>query len=150
MIPDAFTVLDALPRTSTDKIDYQALKLRRRPPKAAPFPFSMPLSLMRKLARFANAEGGSIKARVLRSGFWVGMSNAGINALNLVRSVVLARLLTPDMFGSHGTRAGRAARDRDLHAAGHLAGIDRTPAGFRRRARHCVHDAGDSRLACSR
>ncbi len=26
MIPDAFTVLDALPRTSTDKIDYQSLK----------------------------------------------------------------------------------------------------------------------------
>jgi amino acid adenylation domain-containing protein len=28
MIPDAFTVLPALPRTSTDKIDYQALKNR--------------------------------------------------------------------------------------------------------------------------
>ena len=26
MIPDAFTVLEALPRTSTDKIDYQKLK----------------------------------------------------------------------------------------------------------------------------
>jgi non-ribosomal peptide synthetase component E (peptide arylation enzyme) len=26
MIPDQFTVLDALPKTSTDKIDYQALK----------------------------------------------------------------------------------------------------------------------------
>ena len=26
MIPDAFTVLEALPRTSTDKIDYQSLK----------------------------------------------------------------------------------------------------------------------------
>ena len=26
MIPDIFTVVDALPRTSTDKIDYQALK----------------------------------------------------------------------------------------------------------------------------
>jgi acyl-coenzyme A synthetase/AMP-(fatty) acid ligase len=28
MIPDAFVVLDALPRTSTDKIDYQTLKAR--------------------------------------------------------------------------------------------------------------------------
>ncbi|MDH4064593.1 MAG: amino acid adenylation domain-containing protein [Acidobacteriota bacterium] len=28
MIPDTFTVLDALPRTSTDKTDYQALKAR--------------------------------------------------------------------------------------------------------------------------
>jgi acyl-CoA synthetase (AMP-forming)/AMP-acid ligase II len=26
MIPDAFTFLDVLPKTSTDKIDYQALK----------------------------------------------------------------------------------------------------------------------------
>ena len=26
MIPDGFTVLEALPRTSTDKIDYQSLK----------------------------------------------------------------------------------------------------------------------------
>jgi len=28
MIPDRFAVLDALPRTSTDKIDYQSLKSR--------------------------------------------------------------------------------------------------------------------------
>jgi acyl-coenzyme A synthetase/AMP-(fatty) acid ligase len=28
MIPDVFTVLDALPRTSTDKVDYQNLKSR--------------------------------------------------------------------------------------------------------------------------
>ena len=29
MSPDAFVVLDALPRTSTDKVDYQALRARR-------------------------------------------------------------------------------------------------------------------------
>jgi hypothetical protein len=28
MVPDTFTVVDALPRTSTDKADYQALKAR--------------------------------------------------------------------------------------------------------------------------
>jgi hypothetical protein len=28
MIPDSFGVLEALPRTSTDKIDYQALLTR--------------------------------------------------------------------------------------------------------------------------
>jgi lipopolysaccharide exporter len=57
---------------------------------------------LKRAARFAGGEGGSIKARVLRSGFWVGVSNVGLNALNMVRSVVLARLLTPDMFGLMG------------------------------------------------
>jgi O-antigen/teichoic acid export membrane protein len=57
---------------------------------------------LKRAARFASAEGGSVKARVLRSGFWVGLSNIGINALNMVRSVVLARLLSPDMFGLMG------------------------------------------------
>jgi O-antigen/teichoic acid export membrane protein len=58
--------------------------------------------LLKRAARFATADGGSLKARVLRSGFWVGIANFGSNALNLVRSVVLARLLTPDMFGLMG------------------------------------------------
>jgi O-antigen/teichoic acid export membrane protein len=57
---------------------------------------------LKRAARFASAEGGSVKARVLRSGFWVGLSNIGVNALNMVRSVVLARLLSPDMFGLMG------------------------------------------------
>jgi O-antigen/teichoic acid export membrane protein len=57
---------------------------------------------LKRAARFASAEGGSVKARVLRSGFWVGLSNIGLNALNMVRSVVLARLLSPDMFGLMG------------------------------------------------
>lgn len=57
---------------------------------------------LKKAARFAMGEGGSIKARVLRSGMWVGMSEAGLQVLGLVRSVVLARLLTPDIFGVMG------------------------------------------------
>lgn len=31
MIPDVFTILEALPRTSTDKVDLQALKIRAQP-----------------------------------------------------------------------------------------------------------------------
>src|SRR5688572_19894774 len=54
---------------------------------------------LKKLARFAFGEGGSVKSRVLRSGMWVGLSEVGLSVLGFVRSVVLARLLTPDIFG---------------------------------------------------
>jgi hypothetical protein len=37
----------------------------------------VPLELLKRAARFVNADGGSVKARVLRSGFWVGLSNVG-------------------------------------------------------------------------
>jgi O-antigen/teichoic acid export membrane protein len=62
----------------------------------------VPLELLKRAARFVNADGGSVKARVLRSGFWVGLSNIGLTLLNVVRSVALARLLTPEMFGLMG------------------------------------------------
>jgi len=57
---------------------------------------------LKKAARFAMGEGGSVKARVVRSGLWVGFSELGLSMLGLVRSVVLARLLTPDIFGLMG------------------------------------------------
>jgi O-antigen/teichoic acid export membrane protein len=62
----------------------------------------MPLALIRKLTRFATADGGSIKARVVRSGIWVGIAQAGVTILGALRSVVLARLLTAEMFGLMG------------------------------------------------
>lgn len=57
------------------------------------------LKSLKSAARFALAEGGSVKVRVLRSGMWVGLSEAVLAAVNLLRSVVLARLLTPEVFG---------------------------------------------------
>ena len=57
------------------------------------------LKSLKSAARFALAEGGSVKVRVLRSGMWVGLSAAVLAAINLLRSVVLARLLTPEVFG---------------------------------------------------
>jgi O-antigen/teichoic acid export membrane protein len=66
-------------------------------------------SVIRKLSNFAFAEDGSIKAKVLRSGIWVGASKVFLTLLSLVRSVVLARLLTPDAFGLMGL-AGIAIR----------------------------------------
>ncbi len=59
----------------------------------------MPIRGLKKLTRFAFAEGGSVKSRVLRSGMWAGLSEVGLSVLGMVRSVVLARLLTPDIFG---------------------------------------------------
>ncbi|MCG7906652.1 MAG: oligosaccharide flippase family protein, partial [Candidatus Thiodiazotropha taylori] len=66
-------------------------------------------SVIRKLSNFAFAEDGSIKAKVLRSGIWVGASKVFLTLLSLVRSVVLARLLSPDAFGLMGL-AGIAIR----------------------------------------
>ncbi|MCG8036999.1 MAG: oligosaccharide flippase family protein, partial [Candidatus Thiodiazotropha taylori] len=66
-------------------------------------------SVIRKLSSFAFAEDGSIKAKVLRSGIWVGASKVFLTLLSLVRSVVLARLLSPDAFGLMGL-AGIAIR----------------------------------------
>ena len=45
---------------------------------------------------------GSLVTRVVRSGMWVGVSNAGMNVLQTVRTIVLAWLLTPEMFGLMG------------------------------------------------
>jgi O-antigen/teichoic acid export membrane protein len=49
--------------------------------------------------RFLNAEDGSLRQKAIRSTIWVGLSTAGMTSLSLVKSVILARLLTPDHFG---------------------------------------------------
>ena len=59
----------------------------------------MPIQAFRKVLRFAHADGGSVGTRVFRSGIWVGLSEAVLAVLGVVRSVALARLLTPDVFG---------------------------------------------------
>lgn len=69
----------------------------------------MSFRIFRKLKRFAFAEDGSVKTRVVRSGMWVGASSVIGSLLNGVRSIVLARLLTPEMFGLMGL-AGIAIR----------------------------------------
>lgn len=60
------------------------------------------MQVLKRAARFAFGEGGTVKARVLRSGLWVGVSEIGMQTLNIVRSVALARLLTPEVFGLMG------------------------------------------------
>ncbi len=52
-----------------------------------------------RISGFLHGTGGSLKTQTLRSGFWVGISSAGNNILSFARSIVLARILAPDVFG---------------------------------------------------
>lgn len=62
----------------------------------------MPLKRLRKVFRFATADDGSVKTRVMRSGIWVGSAETTKAILNVGRSIVLARLLSPEAFGLMG------------------------------------------------
>lgn len=53
----------------------------------------------RKLFAFLGRADGSIQHKALRSGVWVGVSSIGIAVLTFARGVVLARLLSPEVFG---------------------------------------------------
>lgn len=57
---------------------------------------------LRKIYRFATSSEGSIKSRVLRSGLWVTLGESSVAVLSFVKSVILARLLAPEMFGLIG------------------------------------------------
>ena len=56
----------------------------------------------KRVVRFLGGADGSLTTRVVRSGIWVGVSNAALNVLQTVRTIVLAWLLTPEMFGLMG------------------------------------------------
>ena len=58
--------------------------------------------LRSRFARFAFADDGSVTTRVLRSGLWVGMGETFMTVLAVMKSVILARLLAPEMFGLMG------------------------------------------------
>lgn len=62
----------------------------------------MPFSFFRKVKGLALSDGGSLKSRVVRSGLWVGLSDALLAVLGFIRSVILARLLSPEIFGLMG------------------------------------------------
>lgn len=62
----------------------------------------MPLNVLRKILRFAAADEGSVKTRVVRSGMWVAFAETTIALLGVGRSIILARLLSPEVFGLMG------------------------------------------------
>ena len=49
-----------------------------------------------------NSTEGSIKHKVLRSGLWLGLGSMLLRLLELFRSIILARLLLPEVFGLMG------------------------------------------------
>lgn len=49
--------------------------------------------------RFLRGGDDGIKRRTVRAGLWVGITSVVWNIVSLLRSVVLARLLTPEIFG---------------------------------------------------
>lgn len=51
---------------------------------------------------YLNRNDGTLKEKIIRSGFWVGASSIGLNFLQFIRTVILVRLLTPDAFGLLG------------------------------------------------
>lgn len=57
------------------------------------------MRLLTKLMGFLRARDDGIKRRAVRAGLWVGMSSTVWNLMSLLRSIVLARLLTPEIFG---------------------------------------------------
>ena len=48
---------------------------------------------------FLNRTDGSLRSKVLRSGFWQALATFGVNGLTFAKSAVLARLLAPEAFG---------------------------------------------------
>lgn len=48
---------------------------------------------------FLNRTDGSLRSKVLRSGFWQALASIGGNGLQFAKSAILARLLAPEAFG---------------------------------------------------
>lgn len=54
---------------------------------------------LKKLFRFLDRSDGSLQQKALRSGVWVGLSSVTGSGLSFLRSIIMARLLTPEIFG---------------------------------------------------
>lgn len=57
------------------------------------------MDALRRALAFLHRTDGSLQRRALRSGVWVGVSSVGIVVLSFTRGIVMARLLTPEIFG---------------------------------------------------
>jgi O-antigen/teichoic acid export membrane protein len=54
---------------------------------------------IKRLIRFMWGTDGSLQHKAVRSGAWVGASSVGVSFLTFFRGIILARLLTPEIFG---------------------------------------------------
>lgn len=57
------------------------------------------ISRVKKLLQFAQRSDGSDAQKAVRSSFWVFLSSISIASITTGRQIVLARLLTPEIFG---------------------------------------------------
>ncbi len=57
------------------------------------------MDTLKNLADFLGRTDGSLQHRAIRSGVWVGLSSVGVAVLTFARGIVMARLLTPEIFG---------------------------------------------------
>jgi len=57
------------------------------------------VKLLKRMVQFLDRSDGSLQRKAVRSGVWVGLSSAGVAVLSFARSVILARILTPEIFG---------------------------------------------------
>ena len=57
---------------------------------------------VRKFYRFVTSDEGSIRTRVLRSGAWASIGESSVVVLSFIKLVIIARLLSPEMFGLMG------------------------------------------------
>lgn len=57
---------------------------------------------LKKFYQFMEASEGSVKQKVLRSGLWLSLGSFILRFMELFRSIILARLLLPEVFGLMG------------------------------------------------
>ena len=57
------------------------------------------MEMLKNAARFLLDADGTVRVRTIRSGIWISFASAVIRVLEFVRSIVLARLLVPELFG---------------------------------------------------
>ena len=57
------------------------------------------MSLLKRLIQFLDRSDGSLQTKAIRSGIWVSMSSVLGAGLSFLKSIVLARLLMPEVFG---------------------------------------------------
>jgi hypothetical protein len=70
------------------------------------------VQVVKKLVAFLGRTDGSLQHKAIRSGIWVGLSSVAIAVLTFGRGIVLARLLSPDVFGLMAVSARRSSTAR--------------------------------------
>lgn len=59
----------------------------------------MVVNSLKRFVRFLDRTDGSLQHKAIRSSVWVGLSSVGVAVLSFARGIILARLLTPEIFG---------------------------------------------------